>query len=214
MKNKKKKQLHTTKEKEPKTTQNTHIEKDQQHQKNKKPEKETQNETRTSTQEENNNTCEEKKDTTKENDITKLKEENRVLNDKLLRATADIQNMKRRSVEERVTARFDGAKDLLSSIAKTIDDLHRAFAHIPEELQDNDFIKSLLLINDNLTKTLKEQGVEFFGEANEIFDANLHDSMMMDPNTKKNTIAQVFEKGILFKGKVVRHAKVSVGNKE
>lgn len=145
--------------------------------------------------------------------IEKLEEENRSLNDKLLRTTADIQNMKRRAMDERVTARFDGAKDLLSPMAKTIDDLHRAFTHIPEDLQENEFIKSLQSIEENLTKTLIDQGVEFFAESKQAFDANLHDSMMMDPNIEKDTIAQVFEKGIMFKGKVVRHAKVSVGNK-
>jgi molecular chaperone GrpE len=145
--------------------------------------------------------------------IEKLEKENTELNDKLLRTTADIQNMKRRAIEDRVSARFDGAKDLLLPITKTIDDLNRAFAHIPEELQDNEFIKSLQAIEENLNKNLADQGVEFFGENSEKFDANLHDSMMMDPNTEKDTLAQVFEKGILFKNKVVRHAKVSVGNK-
>ncbi len=145
--------------------------------------------------------------------IEKLKNENAELNDKLLRTTADIQNMKRRSTEERVNARFDGAKNLLLPITKTIDDLNRAFSHIPEDLQENEFIKSLKSIEENLQKTLSEQGVDFFAETSEKFDANLHDSMMMDPNTEKDIIAQVFEKGVSLKGKVVRHAKVSVGSK-
>ncbi len=162
---------------------------------------------------ENLETTEETEQSKEELKIATLENENSALNDKLLRTTADIQNMKRRAIEERVNARFDGAKDLLLPITKTIDDLNRAFAHIPEDLQNNEFIKSLQTIEQNLTKTLNEQGVEFFAEASEKFDANLHDSMMLDPNTEKDVIAQVFEKGILFKGKVIRHAKVSVGNK-
>ena len=166
------------------------------------------------TEETKTNSTEDKEDKSEQElTIEKLENENSELNNKLLRTTADIQNMKRRAIEERVNARFDGAKDLLIPITKTIDDLNRAFAHIPEDLQDNEFIKSLQTIEQNLTKTLKEQGVEFFAETSEKFDANLHDSMMLDPNTEKDVIAQVFEKGILFKGKVIRHAKVSVGNK-
>jgi len=146
-------------------------------------------------------------------EIEKLEEENKKLNDSLLRTTADIQNMKRRAIEDRVSARFEGAKELLLPITKTIDDLNRAFSHIPEELQENEFIKSLQSIEENLNKALTSYGIEFFAEPSEPFNANLHDSMMMDPNTEKDTIAQVFEKGIMLKGKVVRHAKVSVGSK-
>ena len=146
-------------------------------------------------------------------EIEKLEEENKKLNDSLLRTTADIQNMKRRAIEDRVSARFEGAKELLLPITKTIDDLNRAFSHIPEELQENEFIKSLQSIEEDLNKALTSYGIEFFAEPSEPFNANLHDSMMMDPNTEKDTIAQVFEKGIMLKGKVVRHAKVSVGSK-
>ncbi len=160
------------------------------------------------------NSAKKTEEKTEENTIEKLQKENAELNDKLLRATADIQNIKRRMIEDRVASRLDGAKDLLLPITNVIDNLQRAFSHIPEDLKENDFIKSLQSIDENLNKALTEQGVEFFAEAEEIFDANLHDSMMIDPNTKKNSIAQVFEKGILFKGKVIRHAKVSVGSKE
>ena len=165
-------------------------------------------------QEDNNKNTETNENTKPElTDLEKCEAGKTELNDKLLRTTADIQNMKRRAIDDRINARFDGAKDLLLPITKTIDDLNRAFAHIPENLQDNEFIKSLQAIEENLNKTLAEQGVEFFGESKEKFDANLHDSMMLDPNTAKDTLAQVFEKGIKLKNKVVRHAKVSVGSK-
>ena len=88
-------------------------------------------------------TTEEKNITEKPAELTEieqLQEENKKLNDSLLRTTADIQNMKRRAMEDRVTARFDGAKELLLLITKTIDDLNRAFSHIPEELQGNELL--------------------------------------------------------------------------
>ncbi len=134
--------------------------------------------------------------------------------EKCLRAVADLQNVRRRGTDEKIKARTEGAITLLTPMIKVLDDFSRAFSHIPEELQKNEFIISLQKIEELFQKTLQENGVEFFAEKGDEFDAHFHESMMMDAETEDGKIAQVFEKGVQFKGSVVRHAKVTVGSKK
>lgn len=146
-----------------------------------------------------------------EEKINTLENEKTTLNDQQLRAVAEMQNVKRRAEGDRVKLRFDGAVSLLTPMTKLMDDFTRAFAHIPEDIKDHEFITSLQAIEKSFQKTMTEQGVEFFGSAGDAFDAHLHDSMMIDPNTEAGKVAQVFEAGVKYKNQVVRHAKVSVG---
>lgn len=149
-----------------------------------------------------------------EKQVTKLENTSKDNEDKCLRAVADLQNVRRRSLDEKVKARVDGAITLLTPMIKVLDDFSRAFSHIPEDLQKNEFIISLQTIEESFQKTLQENGVEFFAKSGDDFDAHFHESMMMAPETEDGKIAQVFEKGVQFKGSVVRHAKVTVGSKK
>ncbi len=133
------------------------------------------------------------------------------LEEKLLRVTADMQNIKRRSDEDKIKSRQTGASDVLKPILTVVDTFSRAFDHIPEELQKDSFIEGLKNVQQNFDEALTQMGVEFFGKKGEDFDANKHDSMMIDPNTDAGKLAQVFETGVIFKGNILRHAKVSVG---
>lgn len=149
-----------------------------------------------------------------EKQINILEEEKKTSEEALLRSSADIQNMKRRSLTETVKARKDGAISLILPLIKSLDDYTRAFSHIPEELKNNEFISSLQLIDETLKKTLQENGLEMFAVAGDDFNADLHDSMMLDENVLEGKISQVFEIGVKYKGDVIRHAKVSVGSKK
>ena len=145
--------------------------------------------------------------------LSKSEKEKDEKTDQLLRIAADMQNMKRRADAERSKLRQDGAVTILRPMVTLLDNLSRAFAHIPEDLQGNEFIDSLAEIEKNFQKTLSDEGVSFFTETGDSFNAELHESMMLDPNADEGTIAQVFEKGVLYKDQVIRHAKVSVGGK-
>ena len=149
-----------------------------------------------------------------EKQVNELEKALKEKEDKCLRAVADLQNVRRRGTEEKVKARIEGAVTLLTPMIKVLDDFSRAFSHIPEELQKNEFICSLQEIEKTFKKTLQENGVEFFAEPGDDFDAHFHESMMIDNETEEGKIAQVFEKGVQFKDSIIRHAKVTVGNKK
>ncbi len=133
------------------------------------------------------------------------------LEEQVLRLSADLQNIRRRSDGDKMKARFEGSAKVVLSLAKTVDDLHRAFLHLPEDIATHPFIVSLQAVEKNLQKTMNSEEIIFFGEAGDSFDEKLHESLIMDATAPENTVAQVFEKGILFRGEVIRHAKVSVG---
>jgi molecular chaperone GrpE len=143
--------------------------------------------------------------------IEALEESKKELEEKHLRAVADMQNIRRRSEEEKIKARKTGSVDVLKSILTVVDTFSRAFDHIPAELEKNTFVEGLQNVQQNFLDALTQMGVEFFGAAGEDFDEKKHDSMMLDPSTEAGKIAQVFETGVMFKGEILRHAKVSVG---
>lgn len=152
--------------------------------------------------------------TTSKDNESALQQENAELKDKLLRCTADLQNIRRRADAERVKSRFDGAVSAITPLISLMDNFSRAFAHLPEDIKDHEFIASLQSLESSFSKTLEDEGVSFFGNPGDAFDAALHESMMVDGSAVKDVVAQVFERGVKYKDRVVRHAKVSVGSKE
>ena len=143
--------------------------------------------------------------------VEKHQEEKKDLEDKLLRTSADVQNMKRRALTESSKARQAGSVKVITPLITVIDTFKRAFDHTPEELKDHEFIAGLQLIEKNFSESLSGLGVEFFGKSGDEFNANLHESMMLDSNAEKGKIAQVFEQGVKMHDTIIRHAKVSVG---
>lgn len=153
-----------------------------------------------------------KENEVREEKILKLENEKKELEEKFLRVNADLQNIRRRSDTDRMRFRQEGSKDVLKPILSAIDDFSRAFENIPQELQENSFVQGIQSIEKNLLESITGLGVEFFGGIGDDFDAEKHESMMIDPNAEPGKISQVFEKGVMFRGSILRHAKVSAGN--
>ncbi len=143
--------------------------------------------------------------------ISQLEKEKNELEEKFLRANADMQNIRRRADEASIKARKEGAVDTLKPFLETLDTLSRALENIPENSQEDAFVQGIVSVEKNFSQALTQIGVEFFGENGDDFDANKHDSMMIAGDAEPGKIGQVFEKGIIFRGNILRHAKVSVG---
>lgn len=145
--------------------------------------------------------------------IETLKEEKEELENKLLRSKADIQNIKRQSDKNIIQARLQGKESMVMPTIEVLDDFSRALKSIPEDIKDNEFIKSLTEVKNKLIKKLEKENIILFGKEKEIFNAELHESLMLDENIEKGVISKVFEEGVKINDKIIRHAKVSVGNK-
>lgn len=130
------------------------------------------------------------------------------------RTAAELQNFKRRTDEERGNLKLYANLHFLQAIFPVIDNFQRAFAHMPKDLTNNEWVKGLTAIEKQFITTLTSLGFqEIPCELGTPFDPNLHEVLTQDKGDK-DAILECFEKGYQFNEMVVRPAKVKVGNGE
>ncbi|MDE0059856.1 MAG: nucleotide exchange factor GrpE [Defluviicoccus sp.] len=137
-------------------------------------------------------------------------------NDRLLRALAENENLRRRSKREREeTARFaiaSFARDVLS----VADNLRRALEAVPGDPGENEALGSLVggieLTERELAAIFERHGIERIDPAGEKFDHNLHEAMFEVPtaDAEPGTVVQVFETGYVLNGRLLRAARVGI----
>ena len=129
------------------------------------------------------------------------------------RAQADFINYKRRSEQEREeTIRFANAT-LMLSLFPIFDDLERALAAIPPRLTKNSWVDGIRLIERKLRASLESQGLSEIKSLGELFDPHLHEAVRQDKGTDGMVIKEM-QQGYKFRDRVIRPAKVVVGNGE
>ena len=138
------------------------------------------------------------------------------LNDRLLRALAETENVRRRAQRDREeTTRFavaGFARDVLS----VADNLRRALEAVPEDAGDNEALGSLVggieLTERELGSIFQRHGVEKIDPAGEKFDHNLHEAMFEIPtaDAEPGTVLQVVETGYVLNGRLLRAARVGI----
>jgi len=149
-----------------------------------------------------------------EKEIKKLKDENNVLNDKVLRISAEMQNMMRRN-EEKVQnlLKFEG-EDLIKKLLPTLDNFERAISMDDTNLLDevSKFLSGFKMIYGNLSDVLKSYEVEVIDCLHKPFDPNTMEAVLVEeaPGIESNMVIDVLQKGYTYKGKVIRHAMVKV----
>ncbi|QQR55475.1 nucleotide exchange factor GrpE [Candidatus Peregrinibacteria bacterium] len=129
------------------------------------------------------------------------------------RALADLQNYKRRTEEERAELQIYANMKLLQALFPALDNFARAFANVPEDLKNNEWVKGIEAIETSLMNALKGLGLESIEQTQTPFDANLHE-ILLEEDGNEGQVIQVFEKGYRFNGKTLRPAKVSIGKTE
>jgi len=149
-----------------------------------------------------------------EKENKKLKDENNVLNDKVLRISAEMQNMMRRN-EEKVQnlLKFEG-EDLIKKLLPTLDNFERAISMDDTNLLDevSKFLSGFKMIYGNLSDVLKSYEVEVIDCLHKPFDPNTMEAVLVEeaPGIEPNMVIDVLQKGYTYKGKVIRHAMVKV----
>ncbi|MBJ6745693.1 nucleotide exchange factor GrpE [Streptococcus sp. 121] len=131
------------------------------------------------------------------------------LENKHLRAVAEMQNIQRRGQEERQLLQKYRSQDLGKAILPSLDNLERALA--VEGLTD-DVKKGLEMVQESLIHALKEEGIEEI-DASGDFDPNFHMAIQTQPADEDHpadTIAQVFQKGYKLHDRILRPAMVVV----
>ena len=145
-------------------------------------------------------------------EIDALTAENQDLQDKLLRQMAEFDNYRKRTIKERAELYDDATAKCLSQIVTILDNFERAL-QTPSE-GNEDYKKGVQMIFDQLTQILTGMGVSEIDAQGKPFDPEFHNavSSIADEAFEDNTVCQVYQKGYLYKGKVIRHAMVAVAN--
>ncbi len=143
-----------------------------------------------------------------------LKEQLIKLNDKYIRLSAEFDNYRKRTLKERMELMKNAGEDVLSNILPVVDNFERAIKTM-ESATDIDAVKEgVAMIYKNFKDFLNQRGVKEI-EANEKdFDTDLHEAVSKIPSPDKKMkgkILDVIEKGYKLNDKVIRYAKVVVG---
>ena len=137
------------------------------------------------------------------------------LEEKVLRAQAEVQNVRRIAAQEVTRARLYGAESLAREFLSVGDNLQRALDS-SEDATDLDSMKEgLELTFKSFESALKSAGITSIDPAGENFDPEKHEalSLVQDESREENTVIEVVQKGFMILDRVLRPAKVIVSKK-
>ena len=141
-----------------------------------------------------------------------LEEENEKLRDQLLRTIAEFENYKKRTIKEKTELILNGGESTVKAILPVLDDFERALADktdAPEAIKEG-----MELIFKKFISTLEALGVKKIETDNQDFDVDFHEAIAMVPGVeddKKGKVIDCVQTGYMMNDKVIRHAKVAVG---
>lgn len=150
-------------------------------------------------------------------ELEALKEENADLKDRLLRAAAEMENLRRRTERDK----SDTAKFAVSNFARdtlTIaDNIARAIAHVPEEAAEEDpalksFLDGMKVTERELMNVMERHGIARLDPKGERFDPNKHQAMFEvdDKDVAEGTIVEVVQAGYVIADRILRPAMVGI----
>jgi len=149
----------------------------------------------------------EKKEPTAEEKLAELQ-------DKYLRLSAEFDNYRKRTIKEKGELIKSANEDLLGKLLPVSDDFHRALVSI-DNASDMEAMKTgVHLIFDKFFNFLKQQGIKEIEAMNLDFDTDLHEAITKIPAPEeklKGKVIDVIEKGYFLNDKILRFAKVVVG---
>lgn len=156
----------------------------------------------------------EKEEDTKETDpLAEAEEQIAKLKDQLLRTIAEFENYKKRTLKEKTELILNGGEKTITAILPVLDDFERALADTNTD--DPAAIKEGMdLIFKKFIKTLEGLGVHKIETEDKDFDVDFHEAIAMVPgmgDDKKGKVIDCVQTGYMLNDKVIRHAKVAVG---
>lgn len=127
------------------------------------------------------------------------------------RATADLENVRRRFQKEREELRRFAVEGLLKDMLPIVDNLERAVQHAEQNGQEG-LVDGVKMVLRQFQQTLAGKGAETFEALGQPFDPQLHEAMTEMPTTEyaPGHVASVFQRGWKLNGRLVRPAMVVV----
>lgn len=149
-------------------------------------------------------------DTTAPSEVETLKAELAKFRDIAARAQADLQNAKARAEKEGGDMRAFASAVLIQRLLPTLDNFQRAFASMPEDLKNHEWVKGLYAIEQDLFTQLQGAGLTRMQSLGAVVDPQFHEILATGEGDDEKVI-EVFEEGYMLGGKVLRPAKVKAG---
>ena len=136
------------------------------------------------------------------------------LKDKYLRSVAEFDNYRKRTLKEKAELILNGSEKAVGAVLPVLDDMERAIAN-GEKTDDPKVLREgISLIYAKFQKVLEGLGVKEIETADADFDTDVHEAIAMVPgmgDDKKGKVLDCVQKGYKLNDKVIRHAKVAVG---
>ena len=159
-----------------------------------------------------NDSADKKAEEAELNPLEKAQKEVEELKKQLLYKTAEFENYRKRTLKEKAELILNGGEKTIAAILPVLDDFERAIA---DKSEDPKAIKEgVQMIFNKFTKTLEGLGMKKIETADKDFDVDYHEAIAMVPgmgDDKKGKVIDCVQTGYTLNDKVIRHAKVAVG---
>ena len=136
------------------------------------------------------------------------------LQDKYLRSVAEFDNYRKRTLKEKTELILNGSEKAVCAVLPVVDDIERAISN-GQNTDDPEVLKEgMLLIYQKFEKVLESLGVKKIDTTDALFDVDIHEAVAMVPgmgDDKKGKVIDCIQTGYKLNDKVIRHAKVAVG---
>lgn len=147
-----------------------------------------------------------------EEQLEAAKKEVEQYKDKYLRAVAEFDNYRKRTIKEKAELLLNGSEKAVCAFLPILDDFERAIADKTEDV--NAIKEGMQIIFNKFNKTLESLGVKKIETEGKDFDVDFHEAVAMVPgmgDDKKGKVIDCVQTGYQLNDKVIRHAKVAVG---
>lgn len=136
------------------------------------------------------------------------------MNDKYLRLSAEFDNYRKRTLREKMELTRTASESVMQSILPVVDDFDRAIKSIEQGMDFEATKEGILLIYNKFKDFAKQNGIKEIDAAGNVFNTDLHEAITKVPapsDELKGKIIDVIQKGYYLNDKVIRFAKVVVG---
>ena len=155
---------------------------------------------------------EDSKDSEK-SELDKANEQIAALSDKLIRNAAEFDNYKKRTAREKEDFYKSAVCETVAPLLPVLDNLERAVAAAEDSGESDSVLDGVKMVKKQFEDALKSIGVEPIEAIGEQFDPEKHNAVMTaDSDEDENTVLEEFQKGYIYRDKVVRHSMVKVSN--
>lgn len=144
--------------------------------------------------------------------LTKAQQEIEELKKQLLYKSAEFENYRKRTLKEKTELILNGGEKTISAILPVLDDFERALGDKSEDV--NVVKEGMQMIFNKFYKSLESLGVKTIETTDQDFNTDFHEAIAMVPgmgDDKKGKVIDCVQKGYTLNDKVIRHAKVAVG---